>query len=141
MTVNTKAKQPLQCILESLGLEADKQTLLNAKKEAFRITFEHNFALELLEQIDNSCRASARICLLGKSLNVQESQISKAMRLFSEVITEAPSAASLAVSSHDNCLRLVKEFHAYDNDENPIEEFEDFLNFGFVFKKTYLESN
>lgn len=139
MTTVKQIKTPIQAILEYLDLDADDEALLNAKKDAYRITFEHHFAIELLELSDNACRVSARICLLGKSLSGQENQIIKALRLYQEVQSEAPLGTSLAVSDHDSCLRLVNEVDLSEQTGYYKTQFENFLNFSFVFKKTFLE--
>lgn len=139
VTPTTQIKSPIQTILECLELDAGDEALLNAKKDAYRITFEHNFAIELLELSDNACRVSARVCLLGKSLSGQENQITKALQLYQEVQSEAPRGTSLAVSDHDSCLRLVNEVGLSDQTGYYKAQFENFLNFSFVFKKTFLE--
>ncbi|HEX5486718.1 MAG TPA: hypothetical protein VFX23_12065 [Limnobacter sp.] len=141
MTASTQLKSPLRAILEFLELDADDKALLNANQDAYRITFEHHFVIELVELPDQACRVSARICLMGKSLSAQENQLLKAMQLYCEVQTEAPEGSSLSVSDHDGCLRHVIEIDPSETAERCTGQFQNFLNFSFVFKKTFLEKS
>jgi hypothetical protein len=142
LIITTTTKSAFQKITESLGLSKDELEPC-AEKEGYRITFEKNFTVELMTQANINCRSSARICLLGKSLQVQEQQLQKALELFTEVRKEAPRGLSLTVSDYDNCLRIVTEIKAEKDPQSAKEgeDFEAFLNFAFAFKHTFITTS
>jgi hypothetical protein len=136
-TINTPS---LEMILDSLGLNAS--SLENANEEGgIRIEFEQNFAIELQENHYGNCRISARVCKLGQSLIVQEQQLEKAMNILGALQDRVPNQVSLAVSTHDNCLRNVLEIPKDTTEKQKDEllnQFNEFLNFSFAYKQTYV---
>lgn len=139
------AQSVLDAILNYLGITED-QLGPCVGQDGFRIEFEDNYCLELAILPQEYCRMSARICLLARSLEVQERQIQKALDLYAELHNGFPVAMSLAVSNFDNCLRLTTEIKAgeywIENKVGKLEDyFENFVNYSHAFKKTYLNPN
>lgn len=139
----TTTTPSLEVILESLGLEID--TLESPSEEGgIRIEFEQNFAIEMQDDVHGQCRISARVCKLGQSLLVQEQQLQKAMNILGVLQDKIPKRVSLTVSTHDNCLRNVLEIPRHTPDEQKdgvLHQFNDFLNFSFAYKQTYIAFN
>lgn len=139
----TTSTSSLDAILESLGLEASD--LENPAEEGgVRIEFEQNFAIELQDNHHGHCRISARVCKLGQSLVVQEQQLEKALSILSALQDKIPHHVSLAVSTHDNCLRNVLEIPKETTEEQKddlLNQFNDFLNYSFAYKQTYVTFN
>ena len=135
------SKNAFQKITESLGLNQDELEPC-AEKEGYRITFEKNFTVELMTQPNTACRVSARVCHLGKSLQVQEQQLQKALDLFTEILKDVPAGVSLAVSDYDNCLRTVCEIktQAQASSKKEAIAFEEFLNFSYAFKIAFIST-
>ena len=111
----------------------------------FRVEFENQFAIELEALTQHLCRISARLCQLGKSQIVQNSQIERALGLFSEIFGLDQLTLSLAVSRNDNCLRLICELNDTDasskapNGDALFNSFEEFSYNAFAFKQTFLK--
>ena len=127
----------LNKILESLGMDAG-DTEPCAATEGYRIDFEKNFTIELQHIGDTTCRVSARIFSLGKSLQVQENQIKLALALFSELKNDMPNGVSTAISNHDNCLRLCVEIVS-ENKDIIMSQFQGFVHVAFAYKQTYFQ--
>jgi hypothetical protein len=127
----------LNKILESLGMTPN-ETEPCADSEGYRIDFEKNFTIELQEIGDSHCRVSARIFSLGKSLQVQENQIKLALNLFDELNSDIPAGISIAISNHDNCLRLCIEIVS-EKDEVIMNQFQGFVHVAFAYKQTYFQ--
>jgi hypothetical protein len=119
-----------------MGLQAD-QLEPCAEQDGIRIEFEQNFVLELQEPNRHSCRVSSRVCQLGKSLEIQEKQVRRALEIFSEVKKEAPSGSSLAISKHDNCLRTAFDI-LEENHPDCVKSFNCFIEFAFAYRYTYM---
>ena len=134
-----KTQSPFEKILDSLGIVIQQLEPAAESEASYRIAFEKNFTVEISELSTSICRVSARICQLGKSLQVQEQQLSKAIEVFSALIEEAPNGLSLAVSDHDNCLRTIFEITRTRQKTQQEESslFETFVNFSFAYKQTY----
>lgn len=134
---------PLTALLAGLGLSlSDLEE--SAMGNAYRIEFEDNFTIELEPLNEIAFKASTRICLLGKSLEVQNKQIEKAMHLMEEVMVLGTPFESLAISQEDNCLRLLVELVQECKPAEPemakerlAKEFEDFASNAYAFRKTY----
>ncbi|HEX4879610.1 MAG TPA: hypothetical protein VFV39_07185 [Limnobacter sp.] len=138
MSANTERHHTLEDVLRALGLTADMLEPA-AETSGYRIEFEQQFAIELHGNKQEPCRLSTRLCVLGKSLQVQESQLKKAMQIYSDIQEDIPAACSLAISDHDNCLRVVRDL-VYSVPEHTTEvAFNEFVNFAFAFKQTYLQ--
>jgi hypothetical protein len=134
----------LDGILNYLGI-TDDQLGPSVGQEGFRIEFEDNYCVELATLQHEHCRFSARICLLARSLEVQERQIHKALDLYSELHNGFPIAMSLSISNFDNCLRMTTEVapgqYLIENKSGKLEDyFENFVNYSHAFKKTYLNT-
>lgn len=133
---------PLESMLQALGTSlSDMQE--DENQTSFRIEFENQFAIELQPLTNDLCRMSARLCALGKSQEVQNSQILKAFKLFEEVIDPNLSRLTLSISQYDNCLRLMCEFRnntkvsEAQNTEELLNYLEFFASDAYAFKKTY----
>jgi hypothetical protein len=146
--IETQAQTTVQSVWEGilnyLGISED-QLGPSVGQEGFRIEFEDNYCVELSTLPKEHCRFSARICLLARSLEVQERQIHKALDLFAELHHGFPIAMSLTISSFDNCLRMTTEFapgeYQIENKQGKLEDyFENFVNYSHAFKKTYLSA-
>lgn len=124
-------------ILDSLGLTTSN-TEKAAESDAYRIDFEQNFTVELQHLHLSTCRVSARIFSLGKSLQVQDNQLIQAMQIFTEVQQDIPQGISLTVSDHDNCLRLCLEITDKTHDLI-MAQFNDFVQVAFAYKHTYFK--
>lgn len=137
----TKRQEPIieaiDQILDSLGLKTSNLEKA-AESDAYRIDFEQNFTVELQQLPDASCRVSARIFSLGKSLQVQDNQLVQAMQVFTELQQEIPQGISLAISDHDNCLRLCLEIVSNTQDFI-MAQFNDFVQIAFAYKHTYFK--
>lgn len=136
------AQSILDEILDYLGITED-QLGPCVGQDGFRIEFEDNYCLELATLSEDYCRFSARICLLAKSLEIQERQIQKALDLYAELHNGFPIVMSLAVSHFDNCLRITTEVKAGEywiesKKGKLVDYFENFVNYSHAFKKTYL---
>lgn len=125
----------LNQILESFGMTLDEVEPA-AEMDAYRLDFEQNFTIELQHMHAADCRASARIFNLGKSLQVQDEQLRMAMGIFSELLDDLPKGTSMAVSSHDNCLRICIEIQA-DKTDHVMSQFNQFIHVAFAYKQTY----
>ncbi|HEX4917178.1 MAG TPA: hypothetical protein VFV43_04710 [Limnobacter sp.] len=125
-------------VLQALGLSADMLEPA-AETSGYRIEFERQFTVELHGGRDEACRLSTRLCVLGKSLQVQESQLRKAMQIYSDIAEDVPEACSLAISEYDNCLRVVRDLIQPPADRPTDTVFHEFVNFAFAFKQTYLQ--
>lgn len=127
----------LNLILESLGL-----TLANteqaAESDAYRIDFEQNLTVELQHMQGADCRVSARIFSLGKSLQVQDDQLRIAIGIFSELLDDLPNGVSIAISDHDNCLRICIEIVS-ENADLALLQFNQFIHVAFAYKQTYFQ--
>lgn len=124
-------------ILDSLGLGThDVESA--AESDAYRIDFEEQFTVEIQRGFIQDCRISARVFNLGKSLQVQEQQLKRAMQLFSELIDDLPECISLSISDHDNCLRICIEV-ADTEAEQLMRQFHGFVHVAFAYKQTYLK--
>ena len=127
----------LSKILDALGLgKCDVERA--AGSDAFRIDFEEQFTVEIQQVSRQNCRISARIFNLGKSLQVQEQQLKRAMQLFSELIDDLPESTSLSISDHDNCLRICIEIND-THVEQLVNQFHGFVHVAFAYKQTYLK--
>jgi hypothetical protein len=124
-------------ILDELGLGTDDVESA-AESDAYRIDFEEQFTVEIQRSFTQDCRISARIFNLGKSLQVQELQLKRAMQLFSELIDDLPECISLGISDHDNCLRICIEIADTDA-EQLMKQFYGFVHVAFAYKQTYLK--
>lgn len=136
---------PLEKILHNLGMSlADLQQNTSESSNTFRVEFENQFAVELEILTHDLCRVSARLCRLGKSQIVQNSQIEKALALFSEIFGLDQLELSLAVSKNDNCLRIICELNEDGLPANTqiaealFNAFEEFAYNAFAFKQTFL---
>lgn len=127
----------LDKILDSLGMSTNDAEPC-AESEGYRIDFEQNFTVELQRLNSEDCRISARIFSMGKSLQVQDEQIRKAMEIMSELVSDTPRGTSLAISGHDNCLRMCIELEGSD-DDRLIRDFHGFIHFAFAYKQTYFK--
>lgn len=127
----------LHKILESLGMCAHDAEQC-AETDGYRIDFEQNFTVELQHMPESGCRVSARIFSLGKSLQVQDEQLRRAMSIFSEVSSDLPEGMSMAISDHDNCLRICIEITT-DNVTLMMSQFNTFVQMGFAYKQTYFK--
>lgn len=127
----------LNTILESLGMSAH-DTEPCAESDGYRIDFEQNFTIELQHIPESSCRVSARIFSLGKSLQVQDDQLRRAMSIFSEISSDLPEGMSMAISDHDNCLRICIEIST-NNTSLTMSEFNTFVQMAFAYKQTYFK--
>lgn len=127
----------LNKILESLGMCAH-DTEPCAETDGYRIDFEQNFTVELQRIPESGCRVSARIFSLGKSLQVQDDQLRRAMSIFSEVSSDLPEGMSMAISDHDNCLRICIEI-TNNNVNLTMAEFNAFVQMAFAYKQTYFQ--
>lgn len=127
----------LNKILESLGMRTHDIEQC-AETDGYRIDFEQNFTVELQQIPESGCRVSARIFSLGKSLQVQDDQLRKAMSIFSEVSSDLPEGVSLAVSDHDNCLRICIEITT-NNANLIVSQFNSFVQIAFAYKQTYFK--
>lgn len=124
-------------ILDALGLGThDVESA--AESDAYRIDFEEQFTVEIQRGLTQDCRISARVFNLGKSLQVQEQQLKRAIQLFSELIDDLPECISLAISDHDNCLRICIEV-ADTESEHLMSQFHGFVHVAFAYKQTYLK--
>ena len=128
----------LNKILESLGMSTDDIEQC-AENDGYRIDFEQNFTIELQRLKGTDCRISARIFGLGKSLQVQDEQLRKAMTVFSELAEDMPPTVSMAISDHDNCLRICIEISDSDEIDPVMSEFNSFVQVAFAYKQTYLK--
>ena len=140
MDLSTTSTPSLELILTSLGLTADG--LENPAQEGgVRIEFEQNFAVEMQENVHGNGRISSRVCKLGNSLVIQEQQLNKALNILGELQDKIPPHVSLAISTHDNCLRSVLEMpcQAFLNQQEfMLGRFHEFVNFSFAYKQTYI---
>lgn len=133
---------PMESLLQALGFD-QAESGGGQDQTSFRIEFDQQFAVELEPLTPKLCRVSARICSLGKSQTVQNSQILKAFNLYEEVLSEASGAMTLSISQYDNCLRLLYEFgnsadtHQKGHAEYLVEMLEEFASNAYAFKKTY----
>ena len=124
-------------ILDALGLSIhDVESA--PESDAYRIDFEEQFTIEIQRGFTQDCRISARVFNLGKSLQVQEQQLKRAIQLFSELIDDLPECISLGISDHDNCLRICIEI-ADTNAEQLMKQFHGFVHVAFAYKQTYLK--
>ncbi len=124
-------------ILDALGLGTlDVESA--AESDAYRIDFEEQFTVEIQRGLTQDCRISARVFNLGKSLEVQEQQLKRAIQLFSELIDDLPECISLGISDHDNCLRICVEI-ADTNADQLMKQFHGFVHVAFAYKQTYLK--
>jgi hypothetical protein len=124
-------------ILDALGLGTlDVESA--AESDAYRIDFEEQFTVEIQRGLTQDCRISARVFNLGKSLQVQEQQLKRAIQLFSELIDDLPECISLGISDHDNCLRICVEI-ADTNADQLMKQFHGFVHVAFAYKQTYLK--
>lgn len=124
-------------ILDALGLGTlDVESA--AESDAYRIDFEEQFTVEIQRGLTQECRISARVFNLGKSLQVQEQQLKRAIQLFSELIDDLPECISLGISDHDNCLRICVEI-ADTNADQLMKQFHGFVHVAFAYKQTYLK--
>lgn len=124
-------------ILDALGL-GTHEVESAAESDAYRIDFEEQFTVEIQRGFSQNCRISARIFNLGKSLQVQEQQLKRAMELFSELIDDLPECISLSISDHDNCLRICIEVADMEA-EQLMTQFHGFVHVAFAYKQTYLK--
>ena len=132
----------MESLLKALGFG---QAELDSSRQqtSFRIEFDNQFAVELEPLNPTLCRISARICSLGKSQEVQNSQILKAFKLYEEVLSNSNSATTLSISNYDICLRLLYEFQEGEqSNQNGHPEYlvgmlEEFASDAYAFKKTY----
>lgn len=129
--------QAIDKILDSLGLETSNIEKA-AQVNAYRIDFEQNFTVELQQLPESTCRVSARIFSLGKSLQVQDNQLLQAMQIFTELEEDIPQGISLTISDHDNCLRLCAEI-VNNTHEFIMMQFNDFVQIAFAYKHTYFK--
>ncbi len=127
----------LNLILESLGMNVSDVEQA-AESEAYRVAFEKNLTVELQHLPDTSCRISARISRLGKSLQVQDDQLRIAMEIFTALLSDLPSGVSMAISDHDNCLRICIEIRA-NKPDIVMMQFNQFVHVAFACKETYLK--
>jgi hypothetical protein len=127
----------LNVILESLGMNSSDIEQCS-ESDGYRIEFEQNFTIELQHLNENECRVSARIFNLGKSLQVQELQLHKAISIFSELLDDLPAGISMAISDHDNCLRICVEIFSKKTDEI-MTQFHEFVHTAFAYKQTYFK--
>lgn len=130
-------------LLKNLGIDV-KDLEPSAAGGAFRIEFEGNFILEVEPLNEQSFRASTRICVLGKSLTVQASQIEKALDLQAEVMPLTNTLETLSISPADNCLRLLTDIKKGNGNkltdreiDEMLSQFEEFANNAYAFRKTY----
>ncbi len=128
----------LNKILESLGM-SPSDTEQCAATDGYRIDFEKNFTVELQHLSGSDCRVSARVFSLGKSLQVQENQIKLASALFGALKDDMPAGVSIAISHHDNCLRLCLEIVSENNDI-VMTQFQGFVHVAFAYKQTYFQN-
>lgn len=75
----------------------------------------------------------------GKSLQVQENQIKLALALFGALKDDMPAGVSIAISHHDNCLRLCLEIVSENNDI-VMTQFQGFVHVAFAYKQTYFQN-
>ncbi len=135
---STGQDSALNKILASLGMTLDDLEEC-AASDGYRIEFEQNFTIELQHIKDSkNCRISTRIFNLGKSLQVQENQIKRALDIFSELLEEFPLGMSMAVSNHDNCLRICIEI-MNSQTESIMTKFHEFVHLAFAYKQTYFK--
>ncbi|WP_370261686.1 hypothetical protein [Limnobacter sp.] len=135
-----KAFSTVPELLRALGLQSDVLEP-TAETEGYRIEFEQQFTVELHGQANCPARMSTRLCMLGKSLQVQDSQLQKAMLIYTDILDEVPRGCSLAVSEHDNCLRVVCDLLSIPQAPGALEQvFHEFVNFAFAFKQTYIQT-
>lgn len=131
------ANQTVYQILDSLGFNTSNVEKA-AESDAFRIDFEQNFTVELQQQSESTCRVSARIFSLGKSLQVQDTQLGQAMLIFTELQQDVPQGISLCISDHDNCVRICLEI-ANNTNESMMAQFNEFVHIAFAYKHTYFD--
>jgi hypothetical protein len=138
MTASTTIRYgALNLILESLGMTlADTEPA--AESDAYRIDFEQNLTIELQHLQGSNCRVSARIFSMGKSLQVQDEQLRMAMHIFSELLNDLPAGTSMAISDHDNCLRICIEI-VTENADLIMFQFNQFIHVAFAYKQTYFK--
>jgi len=129
--------QTVYQILDSLGLNTSNVEKA-AESDAFRIEFEQNFTVEIQQLTECTCRVSARIFSLGKSLQVQDTQLGQAMHIFAELQQDIPQGISLSISDHDNCVRICLEI-ANNTLETVMGQFNDFAQIAFAYKHTYFK--
>lgn len=117
-----------------------------AGQNGLRIAFEDNFCVELTELDAYTARLSTRLCLLAKNLETQNRQTEKALGMLSELQNELDLPLSLGISRFDNCLRLVYELPVANATSEHVSydqlvalQFEQFVNLGLAFRKTYLK--
>ena len=127
----------LNLILESLGMTLSDLELA-AESDAYRIDFEQNLTVELQHMPGTDCRISARISKLGKSLQVQDDQLRVAMEIFAALLDDLPSGVSMAISDHDNCLRICIEIRT-NKPDIVMMQFNQFIHVAFAYKQTYLK--
>lgn len=125
----------LNLILESLGMTL-RDTEQAAESDAYRIDFEQNLTVELQHMPGTDCRVSARVFSLGKSLQVQDDQLRIAMEIFTALLEDLPNSASMAISDHDNCLRICIEIQT-DKPDMVMMQFNQFIHVAFAYKQTY----
>ncbi|NJM33280.1 MAG: hypothetical protein HC848_11105 [Limnobacter sp.] len=133
----------LDLILAAIGIDIS-QLEPRAEDEGFRLELEDNFAVELLQLKSGRCRASARLCMLGKGLITQETQLVKALELYRELFSAKPliGLPSLAITDFDNCIRLVKDLPAVANSneaDQVLKMLEDYVYIAQAFKKTFVK--
>ncbi|MCR2746792.1 hypothetical protein [Limnobacter parvus] len=109
-----------------------------AESDAYRIDYEQNLTIELQHLKGADCRVSARIFCLGKSLQVQDDQLRMAMGIFSELLNDLPNGTSMAISDHDNCLRICIEITS-ENADQALFQFNQFIHVAFAYKQTYFQ--
>jgi hypothetical protein len=129
----------LSLILDGLGY-GEENPDNTGPAETYRLDFEQNFTLELQNMEDSSCRISARIFGLGKSLQVQEKQIQTALHVFSEVIEDLPPNVSPAIANQDNSLRLCMEISS-THPEEVMGQFHEFVSLAFAYQQTCFKQN
>ena len=129
--------QAIHQILDSLGLNTGNIERA-AESEAFRIDFEQNFTVEIQQLTESTCRVSTRLFSLGKSLQVQDTQLGQAMYIFTELQQDIPQGFSLGISNHDNCVRLCLEL-ANSTRELIMGKFNEFVQIAFAYKQTYFK--
>lgn len=127
----------LNKILESLGMSTH-DTEQCAETDGYRIDFEKNFTIELQHLSGSACRVSARIFRLGKSLQVQDDQLRRAMAIFTELLSDLPAGMAMAISDYDNCLRICFEITT-ENTDMIMTQFNAFTHMAFAYKQTYFK--
>ncbi|MFN7506634.1 MAG: hypothetical protein ACK5Q1_13870, partial [Limnobacter sp.] len=60
------------------------------------------------------------------------------LNLFDEVKSDIPTGISIAISNHDNCLRLCIEIVSDKNDVI-MTRFQEFVHVAFAYKQTYFQ--